>query len=167
MRYLHFRHPGWVAALAALGLGVAPGLGGCGGSSAGDAGNIDAGYILTCQNDSRVTPYANGLTATALDQQLVVTFLSADPDPPAANLNAWAVKIADGSGKPLPSLPLTVKLFMPDMYHGANSPWVDGGAGGSYQISEINLFMPGIWQITFQVDADGGDSAQVDFCITG
>jgi hypothetical protein len=50
------------------------------------------------------------------------------------------------------------------MGHGANAPVIDGGTGGVYEYSDAYLTMPGIWQIIFAVD--GGESAQVDFCVT-
>jgi hypothetical protein len=159
--------------LLSLGLIAGLTLAGCsgGGSSSDDAGP-DGGFVLTCQDDSRVTAYAPGVTATSLDGQMKVTFMSATPAPPAAfGLNAWTVKITDGSGNPLPNLPLIARslppdqtLYMPDMGHGANAPVIDGGTGGVYEYSDAYLTMPGIWQIIFAVD--GGESAQVDFCVT-
>ncbi len=162
-----------VAGFALAGLSGAS-SGGCGGGGADDAGAADAatpdaGFVLTCQDstDPLVTAYKTGLTATSLDGQMKVTFMSASPEPPADNLNSWNVQVTDAAGNPLPNLPLVVKLYMPQMNHGANDPWVDGGESGNYTISEINLFMPGIWQITFVEAMDGGESAQIDFCITG
>ena len=160
-----------MAGLTAVALGGAA-SGSCGGGgdsvSSEDAGTVDAGFVLTCQDDPRVTAYAPGITATSIDGQMKVVFMSADPAPPADGLDSWSVKITDGSGNPLPNLPLIgspTTLFMPDMGHGANAPYIDGGAGGIYNYTEANLFMPGIWRVTFAVD--GGESAQIFFCITG
>lgn len=158
--------------LLGMGLVLAGLCGACGASSASDGGSVNSGFVLTCQDDPRVTAYAPGVTATSVDGQLKVTFMSATPAPPAAfGLNAWTVKFTDGSGNPLPNLPILSRtlppeqtLYMPDMGHGANAPLVDGGAGGVYVYSDAYLTMPGIWQVTFAVD--GGESAQIDFCVT-
>lgn len=128
---------------------------------------MDAGITITCQNstDPLVTAYAAGVSATSADGKMVVTIMSADPAPPAQDLDAFTVKITDGSGNPLSNLPITVTPFMPQMGHGVGTtPVVAAQSGGVYDVSDVYLFMPGIWQLTFQ-GGPGGDSAAINFCI--
>ncbi|MHB8419467.1 MAG: FixH family protein [Myxococcales bacterium] len=87
------------------------------------------------------------------DGQLRVTFLCTDPPSPVQGINHFTVAVTDGSGTPVPNLPLSVNLWMPLHCHGPQyQPSVDGGADGVYQIDGAYLFMAGEWQITFSVD---------------
>ena len=97
--------------------------------------------------------------------------MDASPSPPAKGNNVWTVQLLDKDGKPVTGATIVTKPFMPDHNHGSSiKPQATAkGAEGTYEITPVNLFMPGIWQITFTVTTPGGldDSAVIDFCVDG
>jgi YtkA-like len=159
--------------LAALGCGPNRTAGGTGGGGGGTstAATTGTGMASPCAKDSRATPYAVGVQAKATDTKLTVHFMDADPAPPDKGLNTWTVQLLDGQGKPVNGATIVTKPYMPDHGHASPTkpPFKPKGMDGSYEIDEVNLFMPGLWQITFDVSAPGGvaDSAVIDFCVDG
>lgn len=132
-----------------------------------DAGvEEDGGFVLTCQNDSRVEAWAPNLSFASSDGAMKVTLLQSTPAPPAQGLNSWSIKVTDGSGNPLPNLSLQLVPYMPDHHHGPSvTPEITSNGDGTYSITNIDYFMPGVWQNTLQ---DGtSESAVIDFCISG
>jgi hypothetical protein len=124
-----------------------------------------------CGDDARATPYADGLRATSKDGAVAVRFVRADPKPPAKGENAFTVAVEDGAGAALADATVAVIPFMPDHGHGASTaPVVAAGATpGTYEVTAVDLFMPGIWQLTFRVTPAGGAAHDVVFtlCVDG
>ncbi|HEV3193827.1 MAG TPA: FixH family protein [Polyangiaceae bacterium] len=93
--------------------------------------------------------------------------VSADPVPPGVNSNTWTLKLLDASGKPVTDATFpTIKTWMP--LHGHSSsvlPTAMSNGDGTYKVS-LYLFMPGLWQITFNALAGSvSDSAMFTFCV--
>jgi hypothetical protein len=107
------------------------------------------------------------------------TLVQGVPAPPDLDGNVWTVKIVDATGASPALAQVGVSPFMPQMGHGSDqTPTVAAGAGGTFTLSDIYLFMPGLWTITLSVNeiaADGGttvgkapvaiDEAVYTFCI--
>ena len=172
------RHPRSAAVLSSIGLLAAALATGCGpaettGGAGGQSSTASTGTPTeaACAKDPRVVPYAVGVEAKATDGALSVRFLDASPAPPAKGYNTWTVQVLDGKGAPVNGATIVTKGFMPDHNHGTSTtPQVTAkGQDGTYEISPLILFMPGVWQITFTVTAAGGmaDSAMVTFCADG
>lgn len=175
------RHHGSAAFLASFGLLVAGLAGGCGpaetaGGTGGQASSSASSSTGTpieaaCAKDPRTVPYAVGVEAKATDGALTVQFMDAIPAPPTKGNNTWTVKLLDGAGKPVNNATIVTKPYMPDHAHGSSikPQATEKGDDGTYEITPVNLFMPGVWQITFSVTAAGGlsDSAVVTFCVDG
>jgi hypothetical protein len=168
------------ALFAAIGLLVASSAAGCGGDTAGGTGggsstaaSSSTGTTVeaACAHDTRIVPYAVGVEAKATDGALTVHFMDANPAPPTKGNNTWTVQLLDKDGKPVNGATIVTKPFMPDHNHGSSiKPTATAkGTDGTYEINPVNLFMPGVWQITFAVTTPGGldDSAVVSFCIDG
>jgi hypothetical protein len=66
---------------------------------------------------------------------------------------------------------ITAKPFMPDHGHGSSvTPSVTPmGSDGTYQVTDLDLFMPGIWQVTLTITPASGpaDSVVFSFCVDG
>ncbi len=81
------------------------------------------------------------------------------------------MQVLDGKGAPVNGATIVTSGFMPDHNHGTSTiPQVTAkGQDGTYEITPMILFMPGVWKITFKVTAAGGvaDSAEVTFCVDG
>jgi hypothetical protein len=171
---MHRHHRAFVAlplpvmiAFAACGNATAP-SGGIGGGGGGGGQSME---VPACASDARVTAFAAGLEAKAQDGKVRVTFVSATPAPPAKGTNAFTIDVADESGAPIDGASIVVKPFMPDHGHGASVvPKVAAGAqAGRYEVSDVELFMPGVWEITFEVTPAGGamDAVKLAFCVAG
>jgi hypothetical protein len=144
-------------------------LGACGGGAAnGDDGEPDAAF--SCATEDRGETFSAGMQKTG-DKGVVFTLISSDPAPPARDNNTWLIGLADDSG-PLVGATLSVKPFMPDHNHGTSIPTniTAGDNPGEYQANPVNLFMPGVWEITVNATPAGGGAADKDsvvftFCI--
>jgi hypothetical protein len=140
-------------------------------SNGGGSSGAVTSQASVCAGDPRATPYAVGLSAQAMDGAFAVSFVDANPAPPAKGENTWTVKITDGSGQPMSGATVTVKPFMPDHGHGSSIvPQVTPmGSDGTYQVSLLELFMPGIWQVTFTLMPASGpaDTVLFTFCVDG
>jgi len=131
---------------------------------------MDGGDMpVSCSNDVRVAAYSDGLIKMGQSQKAEVKIVTAHPSPPARGDNSWDIQVLDGSGNPLEAN-VELALDMPD--HGHMSPTtpviVAGGSGGSFTITSINLFMPGVWraQLTVSSKVDGGTSGSVIDVVT-
>ncbi len=127
--------------------------------------------MSVCAMDPRVQAYAVGLEAKADDGAMKIRFMDANPAPPTKGTNEWTIQVLDGADKPIDNATITVKPFMPDHGHGSSivpqSTWMK--SNGTYDITLVNLFMPGVWQITFTVQPLGGtpDTVVFTFCVDG
>jgi hypothetical protein len=160
-----------LVAFVALVAGAACSSSGGGTSTAGTS----SGTVTTesvCDTDPRAMAYAAGMSETAsTGSALKVSLVEAAPAPPAKGLNVWTIKIVDATGAPVSGATVALKPYMPDHGHGASvipqvMPMSDAG---TYQISDIDLFMPGIWQNTFTVTPASGAAESVifTFCVDG
>jgi len=153
-------------------------------SSAGaaDSGAGGDGYV-GCANDPRADTYVANLQKAGQTGKYTFTLVQAQPVPPAIDANQWTMKIVDSNGAP-PAAPngVGLRLCMPDHGHGSNqTPQFATNPSGTYTVSDVYLFMPGLWQATFAVgtgDLGGAcspasdvgvvvDQAVFSFCIQG
>lgn len=117
-----------------------------------------------CAEEQRDDEFSLGLRRSG--SAVTVTFVTANPAPPAMDDNTWVVELSDLAGQPLadPSIS-AVTPFMPD--HGHGTPIVATATAtdtpGQFQLTPINLFMAGFWQVTLDIDAGGGITDQVSF----
>lgn len=155
-------------AVAVLAFGVA-----CGAAcSHADDHATDAGAqpaetaVSYCVGDPRAQTYAPGLEKAADGGAFKAKLLSIDPNPTARGDNTWQLQLLDKSGAPVDGATIKVKPFMPDHGHPSSiTPTVTATGGGKYSVL-LNLFMPGLWQITFTVTAGATtDSIVYSFCV--
>lgn len=125
---------------------VAAASGGCSSSSAPDPGNFTEAPAAT-------------LTSDAASFRIV---MHSAPDPqPSRGVNSLRLVVTKASdGSPAAGLELDVVPWMPAMGHGASvKPTVQvGPEAGVYTVSNVNLFMPGLWEIRATI----GGSTQPD-----
>jgi hypothetical protein len=125
-----------------------------GDDSAPSTSGDDSSTLVNCQNDRRVDTYVANLTKTSTDGALKITLVSADPAPPAIDSNTWIIRATDGSGTPMTHATLKVAPFMPDHNHGTSIiATITPQSDGSYTVTPLYLFMPGVWRIRFSVPA--------------
>lgn len=134
--------------------------------SAGAAG-VDGG-LVSCAKDARAQVYSPGMTQPGASNLISARLVTIDPAPALVGTNHWVVELRDAAGAPIETTSLTVKPFMPLHGHGASVvPTVVSRGQGTYDIDNVVLFMPGLWQITLSVDAPTHDSAVFTFCVEG
>lgn len=99
-----------------------------------------------------------------------MTVATADPDPPDVGDNAWTLAVTDADG-PLDGLAPRVTPWMPEHGHGLVPPDCAGAdqGDGSYVVETFDLIMPGLWEFTVDLAADGvaPDTALFRFCAEG
>ncbi len=139
----------WLALLL-LGVATACGDGGAGGDDDVDAAPPDAG-------DRQGDTYVAGLEKTGRNGGVFTRLVDAVPAPPERGDNRWVLEVVDRDGGPRSDCALTVDPRMPVHQHG--TPVVarvtPEGAPGRYVLEPVNLFMPGLWEVTIDLDCGG------------
>jgi YtkA-like len=120
-----------------------------------------------CAAETRDDEFSIGLSKSGTAVQ--ATFVSADPAPPIKGDNTWVIDFADLEGQPLADLGIVAIPMMPDHGHGTPVSAVVTALDtpGQYEITPVNLFMSGYWEITFELTLAGGeqDSLMFGFCV--
>jgi hypothetical protein len=131
----------------------------------------DDGESYNCVAETRDEEFVVGLEKIGADSALDFKLMSATPAPPARGDNVWTLQVnamAGGTvGSPVAGGTLNVTPFMPDHQHGTPLKVVIADMGGGlYELSPVNMWMPGLWETTIQVQsASGSDQAVYRFCI--
>ncbi|MFT3838245.1 MAG: FixH family protein [Myxococcaceae bacterium] len=101
-------------------------------------------------------------------QQAVVPAGVLRPGPPLRGTNTWQLKVLDTAGQPVTGATLTVTPFMPEHGHGSQVVPTITADGDQYKITNLYLFMPGLWKVTVQaMNGATTDSAAFTFCVAG
>jgi hypothetical protein len=138
------------------------GSAGCGGS--GDEATPSApAPTVSCMADPRLDGVAGELDKSGELGLFSFRFFDLSPSPPAKGTNTFHVQVRDAAGAPMQG-DLQVELYMPDHGHGTSiEPRITPEAApGTYTVTPLYLFMPGVWRLTFQAFADDGDDALLD-----
>lgn len=144
------RSKAWLLALVVLGACEGDG------DDMGDA--ADSSEPLTCEDDERAEDFTVNLSKMGTGSS--VTIVDAMPAMPDRGDNTWTVRVADAMGNPEESMVVSLRPWMPDHGHGSPvEPVIADLGGGEYRIESLNLFMPGLWQITFNLETPEGDGA--------
>ncbi len=166
----------WIAPLSLSSLVLAlvvvgAASGGCS-STTGDAADAapaeDVQGSVTCKNDSRAEVYTANMEKDGISKLVKFTLVKADPGPPLkGSANQWMIKVTDMTAQPIADVDVTISAKMPDHAHSWSTvPTVTKNADGTFTFDKMNMFMHGIWQVTFQATAGTMlDSATYSFCI--
>ncbi|HTR51853.1 MAG TPA: FixH family protein [Kofleriaceae bacterium] len=142
--------------------------------SSSGSGTTPDSYIYTCTaSDDNPQTYIAGLQVMGTSQKMAFSLLDAMPAPPARGNNTWMVQInammSDAMvGPAVTDATIVATPFMPD--HGHGTPILVGvtnNGGGQYELTPVNLWMPGYWVTTLVVTSPtaGTDTAQYKFCL--
>lgn len=97
---------------------------------------------------------------------LHVEVRTAPEQPPSRGMSSVEYRITRADGTPVPGLSLTVLPWMPDMGHGASiKPSIAEVGEGRYVISDVELFMPGKWELRTTIAGAAPDRATPAFQI--
>lgn len=126
--------------------------------------------VIGCANDPRAESYSAGMSKVGDAKALTFILVAASPAPPAINDNTWTLKVLDASGSLVSNATFaTIKTWMPDHGHGSpETPMAASNGDGTYGVQPLDLFMNGLWQITFSAQAGAvSDSVTFSFCVGG
>jgi hypothetical protein len=113
------------ALLTALGCSVEP--------AGGEATSFPAKPLTTLHSDASA---------------LTIEVRTAPEQPPGRGVVSVEYRVTDKDGAPVDGLTLEVVPWMPDMGHGSSvKPIVTAEGGGRYVVSNVQLFMPGRWEL--------------------
>jgi hypothetical protein len=80
--------------------------------------------------------------------------------PPTRGQQSVQLVITDGSGAPAKDLVLDTTPWMPAMGHGASvTPSVSETTPGTYVIDDVDMFMPGTWELRTTISSVGSATA--------
>ena len=131
----------------------------------------DSGIVISCENDSRVMQFASGMSVTSMSGNVKVALMAASPAPPEIELNTWTLSVTDASGNAIPNAAPVMVPWMPDHGHGPSvqPSVVATGDGKTFKVTDIDLFMAGVWRLTISATSTTGIPDQVVyyFCIEG
>ncbi len=129
----------------------------------GDDGDASADAAIDCSLVTDVDVYSPGLEKVG-DNGYTVRIMDAQPAPPSRGDNVWTLSILDPSSAAANDLKITNETWMPKHMHGspifgASDPT---GNAGEYDFGSVNLFMPGIWEVTIIVNEKNPDDTVGD-----
>ena len=137
------------------------------GACTGDDTPDDGSY--NCAAETTDDEFVVGLTKAGERGMLDFVLLSADPAPPARGDNTWLLELRTRpAAAPVEGATIEAAPFMPSHQHGSAKPVVvePMPQAGQYQLSPVNMWMPGVWETTIDVTAAGGsDRAVFRFCL--
>jgi hypothetical protein len=112
---------------------------------------------VDCARETSDDEFVVGFTKPGVNGKYNFELTSFDPAPPARLLNEWTIKITSSAAGAAPldaAEPLYMTPYMPAHMHGAGIDVVIDPmpTAGEFKFSKINLHMPGIWEVTVEVD---------------
>ena len=150
----------WTAVLA---LSVA-----CG--PAGPSDSFEPTTVLPegCNDGAPVDAYVFGLERRSTNDTFTLRLTDAVPAPPDVGDNLLGFEV-EGPNGPVTDGTISYRPFMPLHGHGTSPETYDAQVeSGAWVVGPMDLFMPGLWELTVTVDADGAsDEALFRFCLLG
>lgn len=121
--------------------------------SAAPAAGSDAGQVSAAVSVGTVVSASGRLRVEVLSPMT----------PLRRGVQVFQVRVTDAaSGKPVSGVVLSVQPWMPAMGHGISDvPRVTARAPGTFEVSDMDLFMPGAWELRFTLKGTVEDSAAV------
>jgi len=130
------------------------------------------GFALGCSadpgSDAPVTFPAEPFATLASDTgALTIEIRTAPEQPPTRGLFSVEYRIAEATTAahpPAEGLTLSVVPWMPEMGHGSSiKPSVTAGGDGRYVVSDVDMVMPGKWELRTTIAGSSDDGATPTF----
>jgi YtkA-like protein len=150
---------GHVSSATGVGSGT---ISGSGSSSGSSGGGDDSGTVGCATNPGPypIDTYTANLMRAGTSGILTFELVKSDPAPPEQGFNAFTVKVTHSDGTPFTGeLDIPPKgIWMPAHAHGPSVvPIIHFDASqNAYTVSQVDLFMPGVWRITFDAHETSG-----------
>lgn len=133
-------------------------------------GDDDDMSSIPCSEETRDDDYVQGLEKDGLSALLRTTLDTADPAPPDIGNNTWTITVLPmGASTAVGGCTITSVPMMPDHGHGTSpQPTItETTTSGEYEVTPINMFMGGLWEIPLDMDCggSGSDTVVYRFCV--
>ncbi|MGH7269495.1 MAG: FixH family protein, partial [Polyangiaceae bacterium] len=126
----------------------------------------EGGASIGC--DMPTETYAANMSQKGATGALTFVLVGVNGDAPAVAIDTWTIKLLDAGGKPVNGATFTVKAWMPEHAHGWTKATTMSEGSGAYEIDNLYLFMPGVWQVTLTAQSGSlTDSTVFSFCLGG
>ena len=114
---------------------------------------------LGCDKQPGVDSYTAGMKKAGAAGLYGFQLVSSTPAPPALDNNQFVVQVTQADGSPVNGQ-LSVALVMPQHGHPSPDPPVISfdSSSKAFTLDPMNLFMVGLWQLTFSFTPDSGDA---------
>jgi hypothetical protein len=127
------------------------------------AAGLSAALAAACSSPAPAStaafPADAYVTATS-DSSALVLAVRTSPQPPSRGTNEVQLTVTQASdGAPVDGLTLDVEPWMPAMDHGTSTPTVTPQGGGVYLVTEVYLYMPGVWELRTSISGSVTDHA--------
>jgi hypothetical protein len=108
---------------------------------------------------------AEALMSLPSDAGRFVVTVRTSPQPPVRGVDAVQLQIADSTGAPVDGLSIDAVPWMPAHGHGTSTqPEVAPQGGGVYELTKVNLYMAGLWELRSTLQfAEGADTVAPAF----
>jgi hypothetical protein len=105
-----------------------------------------------------------GMIKRASPLPLSIELVSAEPSPPAVRSdNAWRLRLTDANQAVVTGAELVATPYMPAHQHGGAEVLVTELGDGEYELSPIELIMPGVWEMPLAVTPIDGATCETTF----
>lgn len=112
--------------------------------------------------------YVAGMEKVGAAGALQVRLKEARPGPPEIGDNTWILEVLDMQGESMPGCTVEVDPRMPAHGHGTNKEATITETAGTYEVTPLDLFMPGLWEVPFTVTCGAVvDDVMFEFWIEG
>jgi len=108
--------------------------------------------------------YVAGLEKESTNGQYKMQLLLSDPIPKYTDVYTWTVVLLDLEGNPVEGAQVVAEPTMPDHSHGTFPKFTTAivqEQPGEYHLADLDLFMPGVWQIDIRISVGDGSEDQV------
>ena len=105
--------------------------------------------------------YVIGLEKAGEKGAFNVRLLQSDPIPQDTGFYDWTVEVLTADGLPVAGATVLAKPTMPAHGHGTFPPKteaVETDTPGQYQLSQLDLFMAGVWRVEITIEVPNGQS---------
>ena len=95
---------------------------------------------------------------------LAIEVRTSPDQPPSRGDSSVELRVSDAEGEPAPDLDIDAEPWMPAMGHGAaTEPERTVEGDGRYRFDDVELFMPGEWELRLTISGKTSDSATARF----
>ncbi len=106
----------------------------------------------------------DALVAVDTDDGALHLELRSDPQPPIVGVVPFELRVVDVDGQGVPGLDIQITPYMPRMGHGTSVvPSATDQGDGRYLVDNVDLIMPGEWELRTSLSGPASGSAAPSF----